>query len=93
MIFFEHKVLYDEQSEVPDEAYTIPFGEANLTREGDDVTIVALGRMVQFANEAADALEATASPVPSRALLCSATPRSCHPPQWRHRAHAIRHLA
>ncbi|MCH8183786.1 MAG: alpha-ketoacid dehydrogenase subunit beta [Proteobacteria bacterium] len=57
VIFFEHKAMYDEEEEVPDEAYTIPFGEANLTREGDDVTIVAFGRMVQFANQAADKLE------------------------------------
>ena len=56
VIFFEHKMLYDDTEEVPDEPYTIPFGEANLTREGDDVTIVALGRMVKLANEAADAL-------------------------------------
>ena len=41
---------------MPDEAYTIPFGEANLTREGGDVTIVTLGRMVSFANEVADKL-------------------------------------
>jgi pyruvate/2-oxoglutarate/acetoin dehydrogenase E1 component len=57
VIFLEHKVLYDEIEEVPDEPYTIPFGEANLTREGDDVTIVAFGRMVGFANKAADMLE------------------------------------
>jgi len=57
VIFFEHKVMYDDEEEVPDEAYTIPFGEANLTREGDDVTIVAIGRMVQFANQVADTLE------------------------------------
>ena len=48
VIFFEHKVMYDMEEEVPDEPYTIPFGEANLTREGDDVTIVAIGRMVAF---------------------------------------------
>jgi len=57
VVFFEHKVMYDDEEEVPDEAYTIPFGEANLTCEGDDATIVAFGRMVQFANQAADALE------------------------------------
>jgi len=57
VIFFEHKVMYDDEEEVPDEAYTIPFGEANLTREGDDVTIVALGRMVSFANQVADKLD------------------------------------
>jgi len=58
VIFCEHKMLYDEMEEVPDEAYAIPFGEANLTREGEDVTIVAIGRMVKFANEAADRLTA-----------------------------------
>lgn len=57
VIFFEHKVMYDDEEEVPDEPYTIPFGEANLTREGDDVTIVAIGRMVKFANQVADKLE------------------------------------
>ena len=57
VIFLEHKVMYDEEEDVPDESYSIPFGEANLTREGDDVTIVAMGRMVQLANQAADRLE------------------------------------
>ena len=42
---------------MPDESYTIPFGEANITREGKDVTIVAFGRMVDFANQAADELK------------------------------------
>jgi pyruvate dehydrogenase E1 component beta subunit len=56
VIFFEHKVLYGYSDEVPDEPYTIPFGEANVTREGDDVTIVAFGRMVLFANKVADKL-------------------------------------
>jgi pyruvate/2-oxoglutarate/acetoin dehydrogenase E1 component len=56
VIFFEHKVMYDDEEDVPDEPYTIPFGEANFTREGDDATIVALGRMVKLANQAADAL-------------------------------------
>jgi acetoin:2,6-dichlorophenolindophenol oxidoreductase subunit beta len=57
VIFFEHKMMYDDTEEVPDDPYTIPFGEANLTREGDDVTIVAIGRMVNLANQAADRLE------------------------------------
>ncbi len=56
VVFFEHKMMYNVEEEVPDEAYTIPFGEANLTREGDDITIVALGRMVTMANDAADQL-------------------------------------
>ncbi|MCF8470613.1 MAG: alpha-ketoacid dehydrogenase subunit beta [Parvibaculum sp.] len=56
VIFLEHKAIYDIEDEVPDEAYTIPFGEANVTREGGDVTIVAFSRMVLMANEAADSL-------------------------------------
>jgi pyruvate dehydrogenase E1 component beta subunit len=56
VIFFEHKAMYDETAEVPDDAYTIPFGEANVTREGEDVTIIAMGRMVNFANQVADKL-------------------------------------
>src|SRR5918996_3715589 len=56
VIFFEHKVLYDTRGDVPEEPYALPFGEANLVREGGDVTVVALGRMVAFAEEAAEAL-------------------------------------
>ena len=56
VVFFEHKAMYDEEMEVPDEPYTIPFGQANVTREGDDATIITVGRMVNFANQAADAL-------------------------------------
>lgn len=57
VVFFENKLMYDDEEEVPDESYTIPFGEAKLTREGDDVAIIAIGRMVHFANAAADKLE------------------------------------
>ncbi len=56
VIFFEHKLLYSVQGEVPEEPYTLPFGEANFVREGRDATIVALGRMVHMAIEAAAAL-------------------------------------
>jgi len=42
---------------VPEESYTVPFGEANVLREGDDVTIVAFGRMVLQAQQAAAALQ------------------------------------
>ncbi|MFZ0971546.1 MAG: transketolase C-terminal domain-containing protein, partial [Solirubrobacteraceae bacterium] len=57
VIFLEHKVLYGTEGEVPEELYTIPFGEANFVREGDDVTIVALGRMALLAQEAAAELD------------------------------------
>lgn len=58
VIFCEHKTLYDMTAEVPDESYAIPFGEANVVREGDDVTIIAFGRMVHHATAAADKLAA-----------------------------------
>src|SRR6202046_1406202 len=58
VVFCEHKLMYDLKTEVPAEAYTIPFGEANVVREGDDVTIVALSRMVHYAGEAAEKLAA-----------------------------------
>jgi pyruvate dehydrogenase E1 component beta subunit len=53
VIFCEHKMLYTVQGEVPEEIYTIPFGEANVVRDGKHVTIVTLGRMVHVALEAA----------------------------------------
>jgi acetoin:2,6-dichlorophenolindophenol oxidoreductase subunit beta len=56
VVFFEHKALYPRKGEVPVEAYTIPFGEASLVREGEHVTVVAIARMVPFAEKAVDAL-------------------------------------
>jgi acetoin:2,6-dichlorophenolindophenol oxidoreductase subunit beta len=53
VVFFEHKVLYPILGNVPEEPYAIPFGEAACVREGDDVTVVAIGRMVHVALEAA----------------------------------------
>jgi acetoin:2,6-dichlorophenolindophenol oxidoreductase subunit beta len=58
VIFLEHKLCYELATEVPDESYTIPFGEAAITREGKDVTIVAFSHMVNHANAVADALRA-----------------------------------
>ncbi len=57
VIFFEHKVMYDEVSDdVPEEPYAIPFGEANIVRDGGDITIVAIARMVHKAKAAAATL-------------------------------------
>jgi pyruvate/2-oxoglutarate/acetoin dehydrogenase E1 component len=56
VIFCEHKALYDTSGDVPEDSYTIPFGEANVVRDGGDVTIVAIGRMVAVAEEAAKVL-------------------------------------
>src|SRR4026209_1391549 len=58
VMFFEHKALYPRKGEVPEGAYTIAFGEANLLREGSDGTGVAMGRMVVFAEKAVDAVAA-----------------------------------
>ncbi|RCK45265.1 pyruvate dehydrogenase [Thalassospira profundimaris] len=57
VIFLEHKNLYASTADVPEEPYTIPFGEANIVREGGDVTIVTYGQMVQRAEQAADMLK------------------------------------
>jgi acetoin:2,6-dichlorophenolindophenol oxidoreductase subunit beta len=59
VIFCEHKALYDTTGDVPEEQYVIPFGEANVVRDGGDVTVVAIGRMVSVALSAADELAGT----------------------------------
>jgi pyruvate dehydrogenase E1 component beta subunit len=56
VMFFEHKAMFFNKGEVPDGDYLVPFGQARLTREGGDATIVAFGRMVQLSEMAADAL-------------------------------------
>ncbi|MFT6652984.1 MAG: pyruvate dehydrogenase E1 component beta subunit [Celeribacter sp.] len=82
VIFFEHNTMFDDKEEVPDEPYTIPFGEARIVRDGKDVTIVAIGRMVGFAKTAADKLAEdgiectvldprTTSPLDADAILAS----------------------
>ncbi|ORM35968.1 alpha-ketoacid dehydrogenase subunit beta [Williamsia sp. 1135] len=56
VIFMLNKVLLGARGEVPEEVYEIPLGQAAIPREGDDVTIVAFGRMVVEALKAADIL-------------------------------------
>jgi acetoin:2,6-dichlorophenolindophenol oxidoreductase subunit beta len=56
VMFFEHKVLYDMEGEVPEDNYTVPLGVADVKREGNDATIVTLGRMVHLSLEAAEKL-------------------------------------
>lgn len=56
VVFFEHKALYPRKCEVPEEPYRVRFGEADLLREGTDATVVAIGRMVVFAQKALEAL-------------------------------------
>jgi len=58
VLYFEHKHLYRRiKDEVPEERYTVPFGEARLHREGDDISLITWGAMVYTADEAAQKLE------------------------------------
>jgi pyruvate/2-oxoglutarate/acetoin dehydrogenase E1 component len=52
--FVEHKKLYVEKGQVPEEMYTIPFGQADIKREGKDITIVATHALVLRSLKAAD---------------------------------------
>jgi pyruvate dehydrogenase E1 component beta subunit len=56
IMFIEHKLLYTEEGEIPEEEYTIPLGVADVKREGEDITILATSRMVLHALTAADTL-------------------------------------
>ena len=56
MIFCEHKNLYATESDVPAESYAIPFGEANIVREGKHATIITYGMMVNRSMDAAKEL-------------------------------------
>ena len=56
VIFFEHKRFYAFEGEVPEEEYTIPFGQAVVRCEGNDVTIVAYSQMAVKAQNAAEEL-------------------------------------
>lgn len=82
VMFFEHKALYTKKGEVPDGLYRVPFGHARMVREGGDITIVAFGRMVGFAEKTAEKLAAegigcdvidprTTSPLDEEAILDS----------------------
>jgi 2-oxoisovalerate dehydrogenase E1 component beta subunit len=57
VLFFEHKKMYRSiRGDVPDGDYTIPIGQAKVTREGSDVSIIAYGLMAHYALEAAELL-------------------------------------
>jgi pyruvate dehydrogenase E1 component beta subunit len=56
VVFIEHKLLYMTRGPVPDEEYAIPLGEAEVKREGSDVTLVSWSLMTLKCLEAADAL-------------------------------------
>ena len=53
VMFFEHKGLYRSiRKDVPTDYYTIPFGEASLLREGEELTIISYGAAVHWTLEA-----------------------------------------
>lgn len=56
VVFFEDKLSYKNKGPVPAEEYTIPFGVADVKRQGDDITLVATSSMVQVALGAAEML-------------------------------------
>jgi pyruvate dehydrogenase E1 component beta subunit len=56
VLFFTHKLLIEEEGPVPDDEYLVPFGVAEIRREGDDVTVVATSYMVNLALQAAESL-------------------------------------
>jgi pyruvate dehydrogenase E1 component beta subunit len=58
VMYVDHGSLLGESGEVPDEDYEIPFGSADIRREGSDITIVATSRAVLWALEAAEQLAA-----------------------------------
>lgn len=82
VIVFEHKLLYGMRGDVPEGDDAIPLGRADVKREGEDVTIVAISRMVHQALEAAERFAAdgvsaevvdprTLSPLDTDAILSS----------------------
>jgi pyruvate dehydrogenase E1 component beta subunit len=56
VIFIEHETLYGRRGEVPDDAEPMRFGEAKIRREGADVTIIGISRMVETSMKAAETL-------------------------------------
>jgi acetoin:2,6-dichlorophenolindophenol oxidoreductase subunit beta len=57
VLFFEYKRMYAYEGDVPEDDYICEFGKADIKREGDDATVIAVGPMVLKALEAAVALE------------------------------------
>jgi len=72
VVFFEHKMEYNKTYEVPEEEYTIPFGVANILREGKDITIVGTSNQALKALQVAEELvkeEISAEVIDPRTLV------------------------
>ena len=83
VVIFEDKMLYQEKGPVPEEEYTLPLGQADVKRIGEDITIVATSSMVYVALEATEKLDSigisaelidprTTSPLDTETLIQSA---------------------
>ncbi len=83
VVFFEDKMMYKLKGPVPEQEYTIPFGQADVKRTGTDITLVATSSMVQVAMGAAEKLSQigveaeivdprTTKPLDKRTLIDSA---------------------
>ncbi len=57
VIFLENLALYNVKGDVPDNGYTVPFGKANVTKEGKDLTVISYSRMAAVALDVARRLE------------------------------------
>lgn len=56
VVFIEHRWLHEDEGEVPEESYSVPIGKAHVIQEGEDVSLVAVGPMVQECRIAAKSL-------------------------------------
>ncbi|HBH25612.1 MAG TPA: pyruvate dehydrogenase complex E1 component subunit beta [Cytophagales bacterium] len=56
VIFMESELMYGDKMDIPEDEYLVPIGVADITRQGNDVTIVSFGKMMKVANEAAEEL-------------------------------------
>ncbi len=69
-MFFEHKALYRSiTEEVEEDYFTLPFGEANLVREGEELSIITYGMGVHWAKDAVDKMEISADVLDLRTLV------------------------
>src|SRR5205085_8872069 len=57
VIFLENLALYNVKGDVPDGDYTVPFGQANVIKEGKDLTIISYSRMAAVALDVARRME------------------------------------
>src|SRR5207245_8451360 len=57
VIFLENLALYNVKGDVPDDGYTVPFGQAKVTKEGKDLTVISYSRMAAVALDVAHRME------------------------------------